>query len=83
MPAIPSYPDPLTGLPRIYTRADRVDDAGDLMAWYERVVDAREGTFLGPRVAVANAAGLNLDPHLPWFGHGTLALDQFERSVRF
>jgi hypothetical protein len=83
MPAIPPDPDPLTGLPRIYSRADGVDDACDLMAWYERVIDAREGTFLRPRVAVANAAGLNLDPHLPCFGLGTLAFDQFERSLRF
>ena len=65
-----------------HPRGHRIDYAGDLVTGHDRVAYAREVAFSGIRVAMADAAGLDLDAHLPWSGLGNVALDQLERSVR-
>ena len=76
--AEPADADALAGLPALDALADRVDDAGDLVAGDEREGDAREAALLGEHVAVADAAGLDPDEDLAAAGLGHLALDQLE-----
>ena len=61
--AVPPDADPLARLPSGDAGADRVDHPGHLMAGDPRVLNSREEPLLGDRIAVADAAGLHLDPH--------------------
>jgi hypothetical protein len=66
MPAVSAVPgdsDPLAWCPPGDVWADRIDDAGDLMAWDPRVLDAGPDALLCKGVAVADATSLNLDAH--------------------
>src|SRR3954453_6382104 len=80
--AVPPDPDPLPDLPRHDPGAEGVDPAGHLVARHGRGADAGEGAVLPERVAVADAAGLDPDPHLAGAGLRHLALDQLERRAR-
>jgi hypothetical protein len=75
---MPSHAYPLTGLPQRDIGADRIDAAGDLMAWHARILKSGPHAFLNQRVAVADAARFHLDANLAAtrLGHG--ALNDFE-----
>jgi hypothetical protein len=62
---MPSNSDALPYLPAGEAGADRVDDAGDLMAGDDGVGNPGKGARLGEHVAVTNSAGLHANPHLP------------------
>src|SRR4051794_36882311 len=79
VPGVPTDADALAGLPPPRdVLAHGVDHTDHLVPR-----DAREGNagplaLLGKDVAVADAAGLDLDPHGPWSRVGDRALDEFE-----
>src|SRR5262249_479958 len=80
--AVPPDADPLARLPPGDAGADRVDHPGNLMAGDLRVLKPRETTLLGDRIAVADAAGLHLDPHRPGGRLRYLPLDDLKRAFR-
>src|SRR5579885_730429 len=63
VPAVPSDSDPISRLPRPSAFAHGVDHAGNLVAGRTRISDSGPGTFFGERIAMADAASLNPDPH--------------------
>src|SRR5262249_9494439 len=78
VPAVPAQADPLAGFPTGHAGADVVDDAGDLVARGARILDARPDSLLRHRVAVADAAGLDLDAHGSRARLGNPLLDEIE-----
>ena len=72
--AEPADSHPLANLPGGDAGPDRVDAARYLVAWDDRVFDARKRARDGEDVAVADAARLDLDAHLAgaWLGHWPL-----------
>ncbi len=84
MPGVPTDTDALAGGPtRGDVIADGVDHADDFMARHARVLDAGHVAFLGEGVAVADAAGLDLDPYGTRTGLGDGAFDELEWAARF
>jgi hypothetical protein len=81
--AEPADTDALPDFPGGDLGADRVDPAGDLMARHGGVVDAGKAAGRHEGVAMADAAGLDLDAHLArsWLWGG--ALDELEWGVGF
>jgi hypothetical protein len=79
--AMPSHADSLAGLPLRDFGADRVNASGDLMAWHSRILKPWPEPFFHERVAVANAAGFDLDAYLTAIRLGRGALDQIEIST--
>src|SRR5438270_5049072 len=76
---MPAYADALAGVPPPRdVLAHGVDHADHLVPRDAREGDAGPLALLGHRVAVADAAGLNLDPHGPWSRVGDRALDELE-----
>src|SRR5262249_34667803 len=61
---------------------DVVDDAGHLVARGARILDARPDSLLRQRVAVADAARLDLDTHHSRARLGKPLLDEIERTFR-
>ena len=55
---------------------------GDFVSRDARVLDARPEALFGQRVAVADAAGLDLDSHRSSAGLRDFAFHEFERSLR-
>ena len=82
MAAMPADADPGTCFPMRHPGAEPVDPPGHLMARHARIIDARKHAFLDEDIAVANAAGFDLDAHLAGAGLRHLALDQFEIGAR-
>src|SRR6202041_3958526 len=81
MTAVPAHADPHTHLPVRHVRPHGVDDAHHLVARHARVLNAGECADDGEHIAVADAARLHLDPHLPRLRIGYVPLDDFEVSV--
>src|SRR6266568_6181440 len=79
--AVPADAGTLTSFPADHPVADRVNDAGYFMSRDPRVLDARPHSLLGQGIAVADAASLNLYPHLPRAGVRYLAFNDLERSA--
>ncbi|MEJ2632822.1 MAG: hypothetical protein P8011_08550 [Acidihalobacter sp.] len=67
---MPAHADTLSG-----REAQRVDAADDLMARYARILDAWECAVFDEGVAVADAAGFDLDAHLARSGFRKRAFD--------
>src|SRR4051794_13841832 len=78
MSAVPADADPLARGPSLHTCSDRVNYTRDLMSWYSRVLNTRPQTQFGKRVAVANTARLNFDPHFFRSGRRDFALHEFK-----
>jgi len=78
--AMPANADTLTALPEGDVGAYGVDAAGDLMAGNAWILNSWPVPFFYQRVAVADAAGFNLDAHLIASGLRRGALDDFEVS---
>jgi hypothetical protein len=81
MPSMPADADALAGLPLRNAVANGVDAAGYFVAGNARVLDSRPMAFFYERVAVADAAGFNLDADLPARGLGNVAFDEFKISA--
>src|SRR5262249_25331771 len=60
--AMPADPDPRSRRPAMDFGPDRIDCADDLVPRNARIFDIREQPLFGDAVAVADAAGLDLDP---------------------
>lgn len=63
MAAMPSDADALSRPPFRHVAANRINDAGNLVARHARVLDPRPHARLGQGIAVAQAAGLDPDAH--------------------
>ena len=81
--AEPADADALPDFPGGDVGADGVDPPGDLVARHGRVMHAGKGAGRGEHVAMADAAGLDLDAHLARAGLGGGPLDKLERRVGF
>ena len=80
--AVPTDADPLALGPADDAGADRIDDSGDLMSRNSRVLNTREGPFLGQRVAMADAARLDLDAYPPGGRLRNLSFDKLKGTIR-
>lgn len=76
--AEPADADALANLPAADVGSQRVDNADHLVTGNARIHDARDKPQYGDRVAVANAAGMDLDSHLVPVRLGKIALLQIE-----
>ena len=80
--AEPTHSDALTDVPANDTRPDGIDHARDLMAGRAWIHQAGKTSVLGFRIAVADAARLDMNSHLACVGFRHIALDQLERTSR-
>src|SRR4051794_10668711 len=76
--AVPAHPDFLTFFQRRHVLADFVDHAGDLVARRARVLNPRHQSIFNDVIAEADAAGGDLDAHLPAARGGDVALYELE-----
>jgi hypothetical protein len=67
--------------PRRHVRADRVDDADDLVAGDDRLAGIGTDTLPGEKIAVAHPAGEDTYADMAGFGIDYLALDQLELTL--
>ena len=81
MPAVPADAGTLTSFPADHPVADRVNDAGYFMSRDPRVLDTRPHSLLGQGIAVADAASLDLYPHLSRAGLRDLSFNEFEGAT--
>jgi len=81
MASMPADSYALAGLPLRDAFADRVDAAGDFVTGDARLPDSGPMTFFHERVAMADAAGFDLDADLPASGFVDVAFDQFKVST--
>src|ERR1700679_3709036 len=63
MSAMPAHADALARLPLSDARAHGIHHADEFVPGHARIFDAWPMTFLHQRIAVANAARLDFDPH--------------------
>src|SRR5262249_24344435 len=73
--AVPTNTDSLAVLPRLHTFADSIDNSDHLMSRHTRILDTGPESFFNQRIAVANAARLDLHAHPPSLRLGDLAFD--------
>ena len=78
MTAMPADAHALARLPVGDVGADRVDAPGDFVSGHSRILQAGPVAFLHDRIAVADAARLNLDADLIAGGLGNIAFDKFK-----
>jgi len=86
MAAVPSMPadaHAVTLLPLGDLRAERIDDAGDLVAGHTRILDSRKQSLGGQDVAVTDPAGFHAHADLAGSGIGDVAFDELEFGARF
>ena len=79
--AVPADAYAIADRPTLHTVASGIDKTDDLMARHARQRDARKHGQLGKGVAVADAAGLDLDADLAVTGLRDRTLDDLERAV--
>ncbi len=61
--------------------ADSIHHTNDFMAGHAWIFEPWPVAFLHHRIAVADAAGLDLDPYLSGGGLGNFTLDNFKRAA--
>ena len=83
MAAVPSNANPLPSTPIHNAIAHLLDQADDLVPGNARVLDAGKRAELCERVAVADAAGLDLDEDLARAGRWDVALNRLEWTIGF
>src|SRR3954467_7442379 len=81
MTTVPADADPFASLPPDYAGADRVHPSSDLVSRNSRQLHPGERGCLDHRVAVADAARLDLDADLSRSRLGDLALHDLERAI--
>lgn len=79
---MPADANALSGRPPGDARSYRINYAYDLVPGDAWVLHQRKGSLPGEGVTVADAAGLDLDPHRSGAGFGDFAFHDFERCVR-
>jgi hypothetical protein len=86
MPAVSSVPtntDALTFGPADNVRTERVNQSRYLVSGNARILDARKGALPCQRVAVTDAACLDLDAYLFGTRPGNFSFDNFESTIWF
>jgi hypothetical protein len=84
MPAVSTVPadsDALAFAPTHDAGADRINDSSDLVSGYSRVLNTRVGSFLGQRVAMADATRLDLDTNLSDSRLRNFSFDKFKGTI--
>lgn len=81
--AMPADAGTLALLPGSHTATDFINDPRHFMSWNAGILDSGPRAFDGERVAVADATGLDFDPHLSRAGRGDCAFDDLETGARF
>jgi hypothetical protein len=81
--AVPAYAHTLPWLPKCHVRANRINASRDFVAGDARVLDAGPVSFFHQHVAVADAAGFDLNANLLGAGLRDRALDYFKVSTGF
>ena len=81
--AVPADADALAGLPVGDVSADGVDAAGDFVSGDAGILDAGPMAFFDQRIAMADAAGFDLNSDLVAAGFGDVSFDQFEIAAGF
>jgi len=82
MTAMPAHADALARFPLRTAGADGIHDPDDFMAGNARILQAGPMAFLDQGIAVADATGLDFDPHLAGARFGDWAFYDFKRSAR-
>src|SRR5205085_4131893 len=82
MAAVPADADTLTFRPTGDACTDRINQTSDLMSGNARILYARKAALLNNRVAVADAAGFDLDAHRASARLWHVALHEFKRAIR-
>ncbi len=82
MTAMPADACALGGFPLRNTRAHGIHDPDDFMAGNARILQARPMAFLDQRIAVANAAGLDFNPHPAGRWLRNVTFNDFKRPAR-
>ena len=78
---MPSDADPLAGSPPGDAGTDGIHDADHLVPGHDRISHPGQASMNTKSVAVADAAGLYLDPDRAGCGFGDIALHDFEWTV--
>jgi hypothetical protein len=81
MATVPTYPDSHPFLPVGDFRADRIENAYDLVAQDTWKLNSRDGTRHRETVAMADATSFHFDPYLPRSGLRSLLIDEFQGPV--
>ena len=83
MAAMPTYADALSLGPSSNVVTDRIDPSRDLVTRDTRILKPGPQTFFDQRVAMANAACLDLHAHLAGTWFGNVAFDEFPIATCF
>jgi hypothetical protein len=78
---MPAHPHALARFPLGDPGADRIHRPDHFMAGNARILNTRPMAFLDQRVTMANATGLDLDPHLAGAGLRNFTFNQFKRPA--
>jgi hypothetical protein len=81
MTSMPADADALAGFELCHACAHGIENADDFVAGHTRILDAGHMTFLCERIAMADAAGLDFDPHLAGTRLGNFAFNDFKRPA--
>src|SRR6476620_9171106 len=81
MSAMPTDSYSLTFHPLSYAVSNRVDAAGDFVAWHTRILYPRPDAVLDQDIAVANPTCFHLDANLPRTWFGSVAFNQFKTTA--
>jgi hypothetical protein len=79
--SVPAEANALARLEERNVGADGVDDTGDLVAGGARELKAGPVAFLGERITVADAAGVDADADVAGTGLGKFFFDELERTA--
>jgi hypothetical protein len=79
---MPANADTLARFPLRDARSHGIDNSDSLMPWHSRVLHARPKAFLDRRIAMADAASLESDPHPVRFRLRNGAFHEFKRPAR-
>ncbi len=78
MTAVPADSHALAGFPLRDTRAHGIHDPDHFMAGHARILQAGPVAFLDQRIAVADATGLDFDPHPAGARLGNFTFNDFK-----
>src|SRR5262249_3541513 len=79
--AVPADTHALANLPAGETSRDRLDSSGHLVTGNTRVLNAREQSLFGDRIAMTDAARQHLDPHRSSLRFRYRPFDDFKRTL--
>src|SRR6185437_16935361 len=82
MAAVPTDPDTHTHFPIWNVVADGRDGADDLVSGHPRILNSRKHPSDSEKIAMTDAARLNLDQGLTGIRLGNLTVNHLQRSIR-